>query len=88
MSLLAKALPLSATITKGGPKIENTCVINASGRAVLGHPSDHFTASRNMSDPVSMWRLVCLCVWVRRSLRPPRCVSAGPVVVRLAEMAI
>ena len=30
MSLLAKALPLSATITKGGPKMENTCVINAS----------------------------------------------------------
>jgi len=29
-----------------------------------------------------------LCVWVRRPLRPPRWVSTGPVVVRLAEMAI
>jgi hypothetical protein len=33
------------------------------------------------------WRLVGLCAWVRRTLRPPRCVSTGPVVVRLAEMA-
>ena len=32
--------------------------------------------------------LFVVCVWVRRALRPPRCVSTGPVVVRLAEMAI
>ena len=29
----------------------------------------------------------CLCVCVRRPLRLPRCVSTGPVAVRLAEMA-
>jgi len=34
-----------------------------------------------------VWRLVGLCAWVRRTLRPPRCVSTEPVVVRLAEMA-
>jgi hypothetical protein len=30
----------------------------------------------------------CFCVRVRRTLRPPRWVSTGPVAVRLAEMAI
>ena len=31
---------------------------------------------------------LCLCVCARRPLRLPRCVSTGPVAVRLAEMAI
>jgi hypothetical protein len=30
---------------------------------------------------------MCVCVCVRRTLRPSRCVSTGPVAVRLAEMA-
>jgi hypothetical protein len=39
-------------------------------------------------DRVCVWRACeCLCVCARRTLRPPRCVSAGPVAVRLAEMA-
>ena len=34
-----------------------------------------------------LFAALCFCVCARRTLRLPRCVSTGPVAVRLAEMA-
>jgi len=57
----------------------------------LRHPLDTPAPPRFWSIRCScgwVWRVLAVRVCVRRTLRPPRCVSTGPVVVRLAGMAI
>jgi len=84
----------STSVSRGGARAQawrNTLYTFARARFVKGPRPHHLDTPAPPPPPLCVWCSIrtcsCGCVW-RRTPRPPRCVSTGPVVVRLAEMVI